>query len=127
MSLISIQFSKFLVVGGLSTLLQYVVLVIAVTFLNTDPVNGSMTGYLLGGVLNYYLNYKFTFKSDKSHINTTWKFAVIMAIGFSLNAYIMFVLVSDIELHYIFAQIVATIIVLVWNFIANRLWTFSIK
>lgn len=125
MRLIPIQFSTFLLVGGVSTLLQYIVLITIVTLLNGDPVHASMLGYLFGGVLNYYLNYKFTFKSDKSHINTTWKFAVIMAIGFSLNGYIMSALVFDMNMYYLFAQFLATIIVLIWNFVANKSWTFS--
>jgi len=125
MNAVSIQFSSFLVVGGLSTILQYIVLVAAVSFFGVNPVNGSLLGYAFGGGVNYYLNYKLTFKSDKPHINTTWKFVVIMAVGFSLNGYIMSILIFDVELHYIFAQLLATAVVLVWNFIANKFWTFS--
>jgi len=125
MNTTSIQFSKFLFFGGISTLLQYIVLVVAVSLLYSDPVSGSMVGYLCGGALNYYLNYKFTFKSNKAHINTTWKFAVIMIIGFSLNGYVMSILTTNMEVYYLWAQLFSTIIVLMWNFVGNKLWTFS--
>lgn len=121
-----IQFSKFTLAGGVSTVLHYIVLVIIVDMMKGNPVYGSMIGYLFGGILNYYLNYKFTFESKKAHTSTASKFMVIMFVGFFLNGYLMTVFTSKIGLFYLVAQIFSTIVVLLWNFTANKFWTFSV-
>jgi putative flippase GtrA len=36
----------------------------------------------------------------------------------------MSVAISLIQLHYLIAQVIATGIVLIWNFLGNRIWTF---
>ena len=120
----ALQFSKFMLVGGVSTALHYMVLIALVSLLNAGPVTGSAVGYICGGILNYLLNYKYTFTSSKSHSETVYKFTIVATVGFFLNSGLMQVLTTFTGLHYIVSQITTTAICLVWNFYANRYWTF---
>ena len=119
------QFLKFSGVGLVGTAVQYVTLFVLVQFGGIYPVLASTTGFVMGAFVNYYLNYIYTFKSDKSHYEAMPKFFSVAAVGMFLNGLIMELLISNINLQYIFAQLVTTGIVLLWNFTANRIWTFT--
>jgi putative flippase GtrA len=119
-----VQFQKFVIVGVLATATQYAVLVLMVRLLGADPVIASSCGYVISALLNYYLNYRLTFRSVQSHGRALPRFAVIVAIGLLINSSIIWLLSEQASLPYLVAQIIATAVVLVWNFGANKKWTF---
>lgn len=118
------QFALFLVAGGIATAAHYSLLIILVTFSGADAVWASVAGYGLGALVGYILNYRFTFKSTRRHREALTRFLTVAVIGLGLNAGVMKVAVDVVGLHYLIAQILATGLVLVWNFVANKLWSF---
>jgi len=122
---VGIQFVRFAAVGVIGTIGHYAVLVALVHLIGVHPVIASAAGSVVGALLNYALNYKFTFKSNERHTVALPKFFIIMSIGFTLNLAIMYVGVSLWEIYYLLVQVVATGIVLMWNFLGNRFWTFG--
>jgi len=82
------QFSKFLLVGGFSTLLQYLILAFLVHTTGTDPVVASSIGYVLSALINYDLNYRLTFRSRVPYVGGMARFALVHAMGFLLNGMI---------------------------------------
>lgn len=118
-------FSSFLMVGAFCTALQYVILVLLVQFAAVDATLASSIGFAISAVVNYALNYRFTYRATTSHATSFPRFAVVALAGLGLNAGIMYVGVEMAGLHYIVAQVLATGIVLFWNFVANLKWSFS--
>lgn len=118
------QFLTFALVGGFATMVQYLVLIALVQGVAMEAWIASGTGYLVGGLVNYLLNYHITFHSHQKHGRTLAKFVAIAAVGFTVNTSLMAVLTRGLNWHYLIAQVLATIIVLFWNFSGNRLWTF---
>ncbi len=118
-----IKFIVFASVGVVGTLAHYLVLYQLVESYGIDPVTASGCGAITGLFVNYLLNYILTFKSQQSHIKAFPKFAVIAGIGFSLNLGLMAALTP--HFYYLYAQIVTTLLVLLWNFLGNSLWTFK--
>ncbi len=118
------QFIKFSGVGVVGTAVQYATLFLLVQFAGVYPVLASTAGFVLGAFVNYYLNYIFTFRSSKSHFEAMPKFFTVATVGLLLNAMIMEFFISFFGLPYIIAQLIATALVLLWNFSANRMWTF---
>ena len=119
------QFSSFAIVGAISTIAHYITLIMLVQLAGVSAVSASMLGYAIGAFVNYQLNYHFTFASRRNHREAIWRFLIIAASGFALNGFIMAFGINILRLHYLLAQIAATIMVLVWNFTANRFWTFT--
>jgi putative flippase GtrA len=117
-----IKFIVFATVGVIGTTAHYLVLYQLVESYGIDPVTASAGGAVAGLLVNYLLNYILTFKSQQSHWKAFPKFAVIAGIGFALNFGLMTVLTP--QFYYLYAQIATTLIVLVWNFLGNTLWTF---
>lgn len=119
------QFVSFASAGALGTLVQYAMLFLLVEALSMHPVSASILGFLGGAVVNYLLSHHWVFRSRRKHSETVSKFVAIAWMGLMLNAAIMCVLVMIAGMHYFPAQIAATGIVLFWNFLGNRFWTFA--
>jgi putative flippase GtrA len=120
------QFIKFAGVGLIGTVGHYSVLVALVDLAGADPVLASTLGFITGAIINYRVNHKFTFNSSASHKTAAPKFLSVALIGVLVNITIMYLLVSIFLFYYLIAQIAATGIVLIWNFLGNRLWTFRV-
>lgn len=119
-----LKFSSFAVVGGLCTLLQYLILYLLVTSLAMSPALASSIGYVISAALNYVLNYHWTFRSTRNHAISISRFAATAFIGLLLNALIMFFGTGPLGLNYLIVQLGATAIVLFWNFMVNLKWSF---
>lgn len=91
------------------------------------PVPASSAGALLGALINYVLNYRFTFQSNKSHVESASKFFVVAAVGWGLNTVFMWIGVHPLALNQWVAQIITTGLCFIWSFGANRYWTFRIS
>lgn len=120
-----IRFVRFTAVGGVATAIQYALLVLLVRGLRMAPTPASSIGFALSSFVNYLLNYRFTFHSDRPHAPAAAKFALLAGMGLLINAAIMHVMIRA-GVHYLIAQVCATGVVLFWNFIGNSLWTFGV-
>jgi len=116
---------RFAAVGAVGTLVQYLVLWIGVDLLHLSAAISSGMGYILGSIVNYLLNYKFTFRSEKSHRDTATKYYAILIVGWCINTGLMWLLADHLGLNYWLAQIFATGIAFLWNFTGSRLWAFK--
>jgi putative flippase GtrA len=124
---LGIQFVAFSWIGALSTGLHFLSLGLLVEQVGLDPVVASCTGFLVLVLLNYYLNYRYTFRSDVPHVAALPRFAVVSMTGLVINASLMYILHSVLDVNYWIAQTVATGTVLVWNFCGNLMWSFRGK
>jgi putative flippase GtrA len=120
------RFLRFTLVGSVATAIQYAVLVLLVHGTKADPIWASAAGFVVSAFANYFINYRYTFCSRQRHAAALTKFSVLASIGLFLNAAIMSGLIHS-GLHYFPAQIVATVVVLLWNFSGNSAWTFRTR
>ncbi|MDG2273479.1 MAG: GtrA family protein [Halioglobus sp.] len=119
------EFFAFGGVGAIATSLQYLIFIALTELLAVDPVVASTIGYISSAILNYILNYRFTFASDTPHVIAVQVFALVVTVGLTLNAGIMYALLHAFELDYIVAQVFTTGVVFLWNFFAHRRFTFG--
>ncbi len=119
------QFLIFASVGAVGTAGHYATLVVLVELLSLDPVIASTFGFTAGALINYVLNCKYTFVSNKPYTETIIKFFIVAVIGAIVNSIIMYVGTSLLEINYLLAQIIATGVVLLQNFFLNKVWTFA--
>jgi len=120
-----VQFMRFGVVGGIATAVQYLVLIMLVQWAGINPVISSAIGFTASAFLNYALNYRYTFRSGRSHRQALPRFFAVALSGLSLNTLLMALMVGVLGLNYMLAQLTATSAVLFGNFFANRHWTFK--
>jgi putative flippase GtrA len=122
--LLAREFMTFAGVGVIATVIHYLVLVLMVSALGFPPTISAAIGYLAGAVTSYWINYKFTFRSTRRHLGAAARFAAVAATGLFLNTIIVKLGTEDIGLHYLVSQAIATVTVLFYNYIVNRLWTY---
>lgn len=120
-----VKLIKFSAVGALGTLAHYSVLVCLVQLLSANVLVASSIGAIVGALVNYSLNYKWTFNSNKRHSEAMVKFFAVATVGFVMNGLFMALFTEALALHYLIAQVMTTGIVLFWNFLANHYWTFD--
>ena len=126
------RFALFVGIGGLSSLLQFILLILFIEAGVLSEVSASAAGYLLSSIFNYWANYHYTFKSTRSHWEAFPRFAVAVAIGLSANTLLFagFLFLFDhyiplpwIE-HYLVAQVLATGLTVILNFAIQKFWIY---
>lgn len=120
-----VQFLLFALVGCAASVGHYGVLIALSELAHFQPVSASVCGFAVGAVISYGLNYTHVFKSDGKHVATFPRFIAVAVVGMGLNAAVMWLLAHELDMHYLPAQVAATIMVMGWSYTANRLWTFG--
>jgi putative flippase GtrA len=122
--LLARQVLRFLAVGAAATALQYAILIALVRWAGWDAVPASTLGFAISMWLNYVLNRRYTFASDRPHAQALPRFVATAMCGLGLTAVGMYTLTSLVRLDYLLAQIIVTAAVTAWNFALNRWWSF---
>ena len=101
------QFMSFSGVGLAGTSTHYITLLALVEALGIGPVAASATGFVIGALVNYVLNYKITFRSESPHWQALPKFLTVSLVAFCLNFVIMAVGTKWLPGHYLWVQLLA--------------------
>lgn len=116
--------TRFLLAGALATALQYLLLVALVELSLLAPVTASLTSYGIAALANYLLNYYLTFSCQAAHRIALGRFVAVAAVGLGANGMIMHLGTHLLQWHYLPVQLAATVVVLLWNYLAHSVWTY---
>ncbi len=119
------QIAAFAGVGVVAAVAHFGLLIGLVELAGVAPVPATLVGYIGGGVVSYWLNRRHTYRSDRPHGEAGWRFAAVAGVGFGLTWLAMGLLHGRFGLQYVLAQVLTTGLVLVWSFVAHKLWTFG--
>lgn len=117
------QFVRFAAVGVAATSVHYAILIALKEWAGTGPVLATTAGYAVGAVVSYTLNRRFTFEVRPAYGAGLVKFLGVIFVGALINALIVALLVAA-GAHYLVAQVIATGLVLIWNFLVSRALVF---
>jgi putative flippase GtrA len=118
------QFLRYAAAGAAGTAVHYLVLIVLVQAAAVGAVVASTLGAVAGALVNYRLNHRYTFDSDKPHAHALPRFAAVALAGVAVNAAVLSLMLAFITPHYLLAQLAATAVVLIAGFAVNRVWTF---
>ena len=117
------QFLRFAAIGAVATAVHYAILIALVELAHAALLPATSTGFVAGAVVSYTLNRRYTFTTTRSFGRGLAIFIAVGFIGLALNGLIVSLL-AQAGLLYILAQMIATGLVLIWNFFAARLVVF---
>ena len=117
------QFLNFSLVGIPTTVLHYAILIGLVESWQVDPIIATTAGFSAAALLSYVLNRRYTFDIRPMFARGLVRYYAILFVGLLLNAIIVGGLMKAGAV-YLFAQVVATGLVLVWNFLSARFVVF---
>lgn len=111
---------KFGIVGGLAFIIDYSLLYVLTEFLSIHELVSAMIAFIISLIFNYILSIKWVFDVKKKQ--TTKEiiiFVILSTVGLGINELIILI-GSLINIHYMISKLVATIIVMIYNFITRK-------
>ena len=127
------RFVRYAIVGATGTLVDFAVLMLLKEIGGFPTLPAAVLAFLAGVVNNYTLNRRWTFAGTQKRRSTQLaQFLAVSLVGVLLNSLILLLLedplgllLGDVARGYLPAKVVATGVVLGWNYLANRRWTFN--
>ena len=118
------QIAKFGVVGVIAFIIDYVVLLVLTEVVGIHYLVSAAVAFLVSVVFNYILSIAFVFETDKSRSKGMEfaLFALMSAGGLGINQLMMWLLSDGLGVPYQFSKLVATGVVMVYNFVTRKLF-----
>lgn len=83
-------------------------------------------GFMAAASSNYMLNRWWTFQSTNPNVVIEYTgFIFIAVLGLVINTLILWILVSRVRMNFYLSKVFATAVVMLWNFVANLVFTFN--
>ena len=118
-------FLRYIVSGGLATIVHYAILIYLVEMVNVNPTISTTIGFLAAVAVNYPLQYYWTFSSKTRHDLAFLRYTIVTLMTMLVNITIFWVLVEVLHYWYFMSQVVATFFVIVINYFINSKYTFN--
>ena len=118
-----LQFFRYVFVGGIATVVDWGVLFFLTSSCGVYHLVSAVVSFIAGLITNFVLAKLLVFRANEARVNATMEFvsyAVIGAVGLGITELIMFALTNGMNIHYMISKAIATVLVLVWNYIARK-------
>ena len=118
------QIMRFGIVGVIAFVIDYTVLLILTEGAGLHYLVSSAIAFLVSVAVNYLLSIAFVFETDKSRSKGPQfgLFALMSAGGLGINQVVMWLLSDRLHIPYQLSKLVATGVVMVYNFITRKLF-----
>ncbi len=117
------QILKFGVVGVIAFFIDYSLLYLLTEFFHIHYMVSSIISFTVSLVFNYIASIYWVFDVKKKQ---TYKeiivFTILSVIGLGINQLVMYLMTDIGKIYYMLSKLVATAIVMVWNFITRKIF-----
>ncbi len=125
MNEVLLKFVKFGVVGVSGVVVDFGITWLLKEKLKANKYLANSSGFICAVISNYLLNRIWTFEShDPAVAKQFGAFALVALVGLALNNGIIYLLTERLKTKFYPAKLIATGIVMLWNFWANYTFTF---
>lgn len=118
MKFIDKEFSRFVAIGAVNTLLTYFFYIILLVFVSYQ-ISYSIT-YIFGIYLSYYLNTRFVF-NQKASITKAVQYPLVYLAQYLLGLLLLYILVEIMEINKLIAPILSIIVTIPVVFLLSRI------
>lgn len=119
------QLIKFGLVGGIAFLIDYGIMVFLTEVFKIPSLISAAISFTVSVIFNYIASVKWVFDVDKEKNSKTKELAVFIllsVVGLGINELIMWIMDKEFGIYYMISKIVATIVVMCYNFITRKLF-----
>lgn len=119
------QLIKFGLVGGIAFLIDYGIMVFLTEVFKIPSLISVAISFTVSVIFNYIASVKWVFDVDKEKNSKTKElvvFILLSIVGLGINELIMWIMDKEFGIYYMISKIVATIVVMCYNFITRKLF-----
>lgn len=119
-----IQIFKFGIVGGIAFLIDYIVLFCCKEFIGLSVLLSAAIAFTVSVIYNYIASVKWVFdvNKEKSAKKNFVIFIILSIIGLIITEIIMWIGSDIMKINYLIVKIIATAIVMIFNFITRKMF-----
>ena len=116
------QFFKYLVIGGMSTSVDYLLLYSFVEYFKLNYIISSLLSFSTAIIINYMLckKYLFTNLNQRNYMQELLLYFIVSSIGMVVNTLFIWFFTEHLLFHYMYSKTFATIVIVVWNFSGRK-------
>lgn len=129
------KFLRFGIVGTSGFLIDFATTWLMLSVFGIFEYAANTVGFTLAATSNYFLNRRWTWRSNNPNVKGEFmKFFAVSLLGLLINNLVIFSFVQLVETHITVAgyhvtnfwlgKLVATAVVMMWNFLVNNYFTF---
>ncbi|MBR6331031.1 MAG: GtrA family protein [Bacteroidales bacterium] len=120
------KFLKFCVVGFSGTAIDFGLTWLCKEIFKVPKFLANAIGFVVAATSNYILNRTWTWGSTNEQVGVEYvKFFAVSLIGLGLNTLILYIFNEKLKLNFYLSKVIATGVVMLWNFFANNFFTFA--
>lgn len=118
------QILKFGIVGGLATLIDYIVLWLLTEFVGFYYLASAAVSFSVSVIFNYICSMRYVFvpRENVDKRKEFLVFLVLSIIGLGLNQLLMWLGTGVMGVHYLITKLCATALVMIYNFVTRKLF-----
>lgn len=121
------KFVKFGIVGFSGLFVDFGMTYLFKEKLGVQKYLSNAIGLLTAASSNYVLNRVWTFESNNPNVALEYtEFVLISLVGLAINTLILWFLVTKFRMNFYLGKAIAIVVVMIWNFVANLLFTFRV-
>ena len=119
-----LQIFKFGIVGGIAFVIDYGIMVFCKEVLHFNVLLSAFFGFTISVIYNYIASVRWVFdvNKEKNKTRNFILFIIFSVIGLGLTELIMWFGTDIIKISYLIVKIIATIIVMIFNFITRKIF-----
>lgn len=118
------QIMKFVLVGGLSFVFDFIIYYILTNFFSVYYLIAGFFSFSLSVIFNYLMSMKYVFKS-KDDLKKSHEFVIFVTLsvlGLGLNLLSLYVLVDLFKMNDLIAKVFVAGIVMIFNFVTRKIF-----
>ena len=119
-----VQIFKFCIVGGIATMIDWIIYFILFNNFKMNPLLANVFSFSISLIYNYIASVRWVFNIDKEKSKQLMfiQFIVFSVVGLLLTEIQLFIFINKLLLSEMTSKIIATIIVMVFNFVTRKLF-----
>lgn len=119
----TVQFFRYVFVGGFAAIVDWAVLYV-LTKLGMHYLISAIFAFVAGLAVNFLLSKRMVFNGQEARVRGVVEFgayAVTGVVGLGITELLLYLFTDKVGLHFILSKMIATAVVLVWNYLSRKL------
>ena len=119
-----IKIFKFVIVGGIATLISGIVFFICDHFFKMSVLLSNTIAFIISVIYNFWASCKYVFDvdKDKNRVRIFTEFIIFALLGYFLTQLLLWLMADILKWNHMIAWLIATIVVMVFNFITRQIF-----